>query len=152
MARKAPHRPQGTLVVLEHASAILADNPLGDPHVRKLAVWLPPGYDEGAGAKRGRRFPVLYDFVGFTGSGLAHVNWRPFDENVPERLSRLILRRESTRSTRLAPPPAVPGHHPHAEDTERALRIVRTEIKQVAVRLPRSHELAVADMGQRLRR
>ena len=90
MARKVVRRPQGTLVVAEFASAVLADNPLRDPHVRKLAVWLPPGYDEGEGHGRGRRFPVLYDLVGFTGSGLAHVNWRPFDENVPERVSRLV--------------------------------------------------------------
>jgi S-formylglutathione hydrolase FrmB len=90
MARKAPRRPQGTLVVLEFASSILADNPLGDPHIRKLAVWLPPQYDEGTGRGRGRRLPVLYDLVGFTGSGLAHLNWRPFDENVPERVNRLI--------------------------------------------------------------
>ena len=88
--RKAPRRPQGTLVIAEFESAILADNPLGDPHVRRLAVWLPPGYDEGRGRGRGRRFPVLYDLVGFTGSGLAHLNWRPFDENVPERIARLV--------------------------------------------------------------
>ncbi len=68
----------------------LADNPLGDPHIRKLAVWLPPQYDEGARRGLGRRYPVLYDLVGFTGSGLAHLNWRPFDENVPERVARLI--------------------------------------------------------------
>jgi S-formylglutathione hydrolase FrmB len=93
MARKPPRRPQGTLVVLEFESKVLADNPLGDPHIRKLAVWLPPGYDEGAGRGRGRRFPVLYDLVGFTGSGLAHLNWRPFDENVPERIARLVHER-----------------------------------------------------------
>ena len=90
MARKPPRRPQGTLVVLEFPSKILADNPLGDPHVRKLAVWLPPAYDEHAGRGLGRRLPVLYDLVGFTGSGLAHLNWRPFDENVPERIGRLM--------------------------------------------------------------
>jgi S-formylglutathione hydrolase FrmB len=94
MARKQFHRPQGTLVVVELESRVLADNPLGDPHVRKLAVWLPPAYDQGTvrgrTAGRGSRLPVLYDLVGFTGSGLAHVNWRPFDENVPERVNRLI--------------------------------------------------------------
>jgi len=94
MARKSPRRPAGTLVVLEFESKVLADNPLGDPHVRKLAVWLPPAYDEGAGRGRGRRLPVLYDLVGFTGSGLAHLNWRPFDENVPERVSRLVAERK----------------------------------------------------------
>jgi enterochelin esterase-like enzyme len=83
---KRPAGPAGTLVVLEHVSRILKDNPLGDPHVRKLGVWLPPQY-EGSGRKR---FPVLYDLVGFTGSGLAHTNWKPFGDNVPERAARLI--------------------------------------------------------------
>ena len=90
MARKQQSIPQGRLVVVEHTSKVLAGNALGDPHVRKLAVWLPPQYDSGRTPTRGRRFPVLYDLVGFTGSGLAHVNWRPFDENVPERAARLI--------------------------------------------------------------
>ena len=87
MALKRPKGSSGTLVVLEHTSKILKDNPLGDPHVRKLAVWLPPQYDEGAG---NHRFPVLYDLVGFTGSGLSHTNWKPFGDNVPERAARLI--------------------------------------------------------------
>ena len=87
MALKRPQSPAGTLVVLEHTSTILKDNPLGDPHVRKVAVWLPPQYDEGTPQ---RRFPVLYDLVGFTGSGLSHVNWKPFSDNVPERAARLI--------------------------------------------------------------
>jgi S-formylglutathione hydrolase FrmB len=86
MALKRPKGPSGTLVVLEHDSSILKDNPLGDPHLRKVAVWLPPRYD-GSG---GRRFPVLYDLVGFTGSGLSHVGWKPFSDNVPERAARLI--------------------------------------------------------------
>ncbi len=86
MALKRPKGPAGTVVVLEHGSKILKDNPLGDPHVRKLAVWLPPQYD---GAER-RRFPVLYDLVGFTGSGLSHIGWKPFSDNVPERAARLI--------------------------------------------------------------
>ena len=94
MALKRPLRAAGTTVVLEHVSPILADNPLGDPHVRKLAVWLPPQYDAAAGRGRGARFPVLYDLVGFTGSGLAHINWKPFSDNVPERAARLIAARK----------------------------------------------------------
>ncbi|MGH8863732.1 MAG: hypothetical protein ACREVZ_03665 [Burkholderiales bacterium] len=54
---------------------------------RKLGVWLPPRYDRGPGR---RRVPVLYDLVGFSGSGLAHTNWKPFGDNVPERGARLI--------------------------------------------------------------
>ena len=86
MALKRPKGPAGTLLVLEHRSAILKGNPLGDPHVRKLGVWLPPQYDHSGR----RRFPVLYDLVGFTGSGLAHANWKPFGDNVPERAARLM--------------------------------------------------------------
>ena len=82
MTLKRPPGAAGTLVVLEHVSRILEGNPLGDPHVRKLAVWLPPQYDAGSARQR---FPVLYDLVGFTGSGLAHTSWKPFGDNVPER-------------------------------------------------------------------
>jgi len=87
MALKRLKGPQGTVVLLEHVSRVLAGNPLGDPHVRKVAVWLPPQYDD---ARRGQRFPVLYDLVGFTGSGRSHTNWKPFGDNVPERAARLI--------------------------------------------------------------
>jgi hypothetical protein len=86
MTLKRAKGPAGTLAVLEHHSQILKDNPLGDPHVRQLAVWLPPQYDDGSR----RRFPVLYDLVGFTGSGLLHVGWKPFGDNVPERAARLV--------------------------------------------------------------
>ena len=86
MALKRPPGPAGTLQVLEHHSKILRANPLGDPHVRKLAVWLPPQYD----TLDKRRFPVLYDLAGFTSSGLSHTAWKPFGDNVPERVARLI--------------------------------------------------------------
>jgi S-formylglutathione hydrolase FrmB len=69
---------------------VLAGNPLGDPHVRLLDVWLPPQYDEGAAGGRGRRFPVLFDLVGYMGTGKSHTNWRNFEENVPERAARLV--------------------------------------------------------------
>ena len=89
MTRKRTHSSTGKVVVCQHTSKILADNPLGDPHVRQLAVWLPPRYD-GHGGGPGERFPVLYDLVGFTGSGIAHVGWKPFGDNVAERAARLI--------------------------------------------------------------
>src|SRR5450631_3200049 len=90
MALKRSKGPAGQLIVLEHTSKVLKGNRLGDPHVRKLGVWLPAEYDQGAGRGRGKRFPALWDMVGFTGSGLAHANWRPFSDNVPERVARLI--------------------------------------------------------------
>ena len=90
MARKRPSRTSGTVVTLQHRSKILADNPLGDPVERTLGVWLPHEYDRNATHGRGQRFPVLYDLVGFTGTGIAHLNWKPFSENVAERAARLV--------------------------------------------------------------
>ncbi|MGI9259052.1 MAG: alpha/beta hydrolase [Gammaproteobacteria bacterium] len=90
MAIKRAHWPAGRVVTVEHTSSVLADNPLGDPASRSFEVWLPPQYDQGAGRGRGRRFPVLYDLAGFTSSGIAHTNWRNFEENVPERVARLV--------------------------------------------------------------
>ena len=88
MPIKRPFGPPGRLAVLEHTSKVLQGNALGDPHVRPLHVWLPPQYDRPEFAEQ--RFPVLYDLVGFTGSGPSHTNWKNFGENVPERAARLI--------------------------------------------------------------
>ena len=93
MTLKRPQGPAGTIVTLEHTSRVLADNPLGDPNVRKLSVWLPPQYDQGR-RHGGKRFPVLFDLVGFTGSGAAHLNWKPFEENVAEQAARLVFERK----------------------------------------------------------
>ncbi len=90
MTRKRPLRAAGSVVVLEHHSKILADNPLGDPKVRKVAAWLPSEYDGPGRSGPGRRFPVFYDLVGFMGSGLSHLGWKPFSENVAERAARLV--------------------------------------------------------------
>lgn len=98
MALKRPRWNEGTVVVLEHVSKLLQGNPLGDPHVRKLAVWLPAEYDQGLKSGRGRRFPVLVDLAGFTSSGLSHVAWRNFSENVPERAARLVHERKMAPS------------------------------------------------------
>ena len=65
MALKRANWKEGRVIVLEHVSELLKGNPLGDPHVRQLAVWVPPQYD--AARSRARRFPMLMDMVGFTG-------------------------------------------------------------------------------------
>ena len=88
MPIKRPKGPPGRVVVLEHTSKVLEGNALGDPHVRPLHVWLPPQYDRKKLADS--RFPVLFDLVGFMGSGPSHINWKNFGENVPERAARLI--------------------------------------------------------------
>ena len=89
MPLKNSHAVSGRVVTLEHTSKVLKSNPWGDPHVRTLDVWLPPEYEQD-GRSRHRHFPVLFDLVGFAGSGHSHTNWRNFSENVPERAARLL--------------------------------------------------------------
>jgi S-formylglutathione hydrolase FrmB len=51
--------------LFRHESKLLADNPLGDPAVRELAVMLPSSYKKSA-----RRYPVVLMLPGFGGTGL----------------------------------------------------------------------------------
>lgn len=76
--------PEGAVHRLRHESVCLQDNPLGDPSVRDVIVYTPPGYDAS------RAYPLLVDLVGYTGSGASHTNWRPFGLNLPQRLDRLL--------------------------------------------------------------
>jgi S-formylglutathione hydrolase FrmB len=87
-----PRFPPGRLAVLTHTSKVLRGNPLGDPHVRSLHVWLPPQYDAPAFADR--RYPVLFDLVGFLGSGPSHTNWKGFGETLPRRAARLVQQKK----------------------------------------------------------
>lgn len=75
--------PRGSLHSLVLDSERLRGNLLGDPHEREIVVYLPHGRD-------GKGLPLLVDLVGFTAGGPAHVNWKNFGENLPERLDRLI--------------------------------------------------------------
>jgi S-formylglutathione hydrolase FrmB len=77
--------PKGTRVEFTINSQAVAHNMLGDPATRRIAVYLPEGYETST-----EEYPVFVDLVGFTGSGLAHFNWRPFGESVPQRLDRLV--------------------------------------------------------------
>jgi len=61
-------------------SALLRDNPLGDPHERPIHVYLPPGYD----ADRDRRYPVVYTIQGYTGHVQMWFNRMPFRRPFPE--------------------------------------------------------------------
>jgi enterochelin esterase-like enzyme len=81
--RKDPSSPRGELHRLHHSSKILVGNPLADPTDRELFVWTPPGW------RAGEELPLLVDLKGYWSSALAHANWQPATENVPERLDRL---------------------------------------------------------------
>jgi S-formylglutathione hydrolase FrmB len=68
-------------------SPALANNPLGDPASRPLAVYLPPGFDP-AGS---RRYGVLYCLHGYTGDVAALLSARRWERNVVQWADELIV-------------------------------------------------------------
>lgn len=85
IARGVPTMHDGQLLTLEYESRILADNPLGDPHVRRFPVWVPSSR-----AGRRARLPVLFCLAPYTGSGWSVVAWQAFRESMSDRLARLV--------------------------------------------------------------
>lgn len=70
-------------------SVALANNPLGDPARRPVAVYTPPEYD----AHGSRRYPVLYCLHGYTGDVAALLSARPWETNVVQWADRLVSQR-----------------------------------------------------------
>ncbi len=75
--------PTGIIHRVVVKSEALKGNILGDPTARAVDVYVPAAHD-------GHGLPLLVDLVGITSSGLSHTNWTAFQENMPERLDRLI--------------------------------------------------------------
>jgi Putative esterase len=82
----------------EHAfeSEALNDNALGDPHVRPLWVYVPPGYED----EPARRYSSIYLIQGLTGQLDMWRNRSAFRKNPPEMMDELFAGDD-------APPPAI---------------------------------------------
>ncbi|MEN8242641.1 MAG: alpha/beta hydrolase-fold protein [Chloroflexota bacterium] len=74
------------IIIKEFDSKALAGNPLGDPHLRRVPVYLPYSADQ----KPARRYPVIYLLTAFAARGLKLLNDSLWEENFPERMDRLI--------------------------------------------------------------
>ncbi len=76
----------GSRVIIEPIeSQALKGNYLRDPATRRVAVYLPAGYEESD-----KRYPVVFMLTGFTGRGTMMMNESAFGENIQQRLDRLI--------------------------------------------------------------
>jgi S-formylglutathione hydrolase FrmB len=75
----------GTVIIETITSDALRGNPLGDPFVRRVPVYLPPGYESSHA-----RYPVVFVLTGFTGRGTMLLNDAAWDETLPQRMDRLI--------------------------------------------------------------
>ncbi len=80
--------PEGTVEFVRFESRVLKGNPLRDPHVRTVPIYLPPGYDDAAQARR--RYPVVHLLAGFTGRGTMLLNDSGWSQPIHRRLDRLI--------------------------------------------------------------
>jgi molybdopterin converting factor small subunit len=78
--------PAGRFDELEIESEALRDNPLGDPNVRPLWVYLPPAYE----TEPDRRFASIYLIQGLTGQIDMWRNRTAFRPSTPERIDRLF--------------------------------------------------------------
>jgi len=74
------HDWKGRLDELVIDSQALTGNPLGDPHLRPLYVYTPPGYDDDAS----RRYPSVYLIQGLTGQLDMWRNRKAFQPSVVE--------------------------------------------------------------------
>jgi enterochelin esterase-like enzyme len=76
---------ESRLVVEEFDSAVLRGNPLGDPATRPVWLYLPPGYDD-----TDERYPAAYLLAGYSGTGRTFLNQRPWEEDIRQRMDRLV--------------------------------------------------------------
>jgi hypothetical protein len=76
----------GRLDRLAIESTALRDNPLGDPFVRPLWIYLPPGYEE----ELDRRYPSIYLIQGLTGQVDMWANRPSHRPTVLERMDSLF--------------------------------------------------------------
>jgi S-formylglutathione hydrolase FrmB len=76
----------GRVDALAFESDVLMDYALGDPHVRPLWVYLPPGYDD----EPERHYPSIYVIQGLTGQLDMWRNRSPFRKTFPELADELV--------------------------------------------------------------
>ena len=79
---------RGRVEMHEFESRVLRGNPAGDPHVRRVPVWLPPSYDR----EPARRYPVIFVLTGFTGRGRMLLNDGAWSPALDDRLDALVAR------------------------------------------------------------
>jgi enterochelin esterase-like enzyme len=81
---------KGKVIVQRYESSILKSNPLKDPYVRDVVIYLPPGYTQ----SYSRGYIAVFGLVGFGGQGKMLLNADPLSENIEDRMNRLITERK----------------------------------------------------------
>jgi enterochelin esterase family protein len=97
VARRDPTAFMGRVELPLIDSAVLLGNPLDDPHVREVPVYLPPGHtaDE--------RLPVVFLLAGFTGRGHALLESHPWKGGFVRAWDREVARGAAPRAVLVMP-------------------------------------------------
>lgn len=80
----------GSLEVHRFESNVLKSNPLNDPHVRDVVLYLPPGYSR----SNSKGYTAVFCLIGYGGTGRSFLNVDPFMEGIDLRMNRLIEERK----------------------------------------------------------
>ncbi len=91
MSETRPHDPlafRGRVDMVRVESEALRENPLGDPHVRELPVYVPPGAEPGG-------LPALFVLAAYTGRGQGYLETHPWKRGVVWRYDRAVAAGEA---------------------------------------------------------
>jgi len=84
---RAPTELEGSLEMHVVESDVLRDNPLGDPHVRELPVYVPPVEDVAG-------LPVIFVLAGYTGRGQSQLETHPWKRGLVARYDAAVAAQE----------------------------------------------------------
>jgi pimeloyl-ACP methyl ester carboxylesterase len=82
---------QGRIVFHRFESKILKSNPLNDPYIRDVIVYLPPGYSQ----TNSKGYPAVMYLPAYGSFGKMLLNLDPFSETIEARMNRLIFEKRS---------------------------------------------------------
>lgn len=77
------------IVIERFESKVLEGNPLNDPATRRVPVYIPPDYE-----KNDHRYPSVYWLAAFAQRGMKLLNDSLWEENIQERMDRLIAEKK----------------------------------------------------------
>jgi pimeloyl-ACP methyl ester carboxylesterase len=81
---------QGRIIVHRFESNVLKSNPLKDPYIRDVAVYLPSRYSR----TNSKGYTAVIYLAAYGSSGKMLLNIDPFSETIEARMNRLILERK----------------------------------------------------------
>src|ERR671922_1952294 len=84
---------QGRIVFHRFESNVLKSNPLKDPYIRDVVVYLPPRYSQ----TNAKGYTAVMYLAAYGSSGKMLLNVDPFGETIEARMNRLILEKNVVR-------------------------------------------------------